>query len=267
MANNNGTALAIGTDMMAVATRIQERARILMEERSKVKSTEPILLELRMAREKEQAINDRRRKHLLESINERNGVELGIFDLRDAIQDLNENIRVAQQKRIESTERIRVRMEERIQDATAFYGPNLAQMECYAKVLETVVESKERAVERRRKRLQKLRDELANSKTNEERIRRETETTIREANMLREQGGNTGSSSRSNGNGNINRSNSNSNGNKKALGRQEDEEITVLSKRVRETIDQVRACIYLCVCVCVCVCVCGILYFVWCHML
>ena len=241
--------MSIGTDMMAVATRIQERARILMEERRKVIDQEQVLIELRTARHQEQAINDRRRKHLLERLNERNAVELEIFDVRDAIHDHKENTEVAEQQTIESEQRIELLVEKRTHETTAFYGPNHAQMESYSVALKTVVESKERDIERRRKRLESIRGELANSKTQEESIRRETET-IREAMTIRgyeygtggdRDGATTTTSDTNNGNRNSKSNGAgSSNGLKKKMIGQEDEDITILSKRVRETIDRVR---------------------------
>ena len=160
-----GSISSIGMDMMAVATRIQERARILTEERRKVKDTDEILIELRQTRDQEQKINNRRRKNLLECINERNNVELEIFEVQDKIDDSNRNIELYDQQRIESKERIENLMNQRTKETTTFYGPNLAQMESYTKALENVVTTKERVIEQRRTRLETMRNELERAKT------------------------------------------------------------------------------------------------------
>jgi hypothetical protein len=231
---------SIGMDMMAVATRIQERARILTEERRKVKNTDEILIELRQTRDKEQKINNRRRKNLLECINERNNVELEIFDVQDTIDDYNMNIELYNQQRIESEERIENLINKRTKETTTLYGPNLAQMESYTKALENVVMTKERVIEQRRTRLETMRNELERAKTEEQNINQETET-IREDIHLRQGGGEVipGDSRGPNDTNNKNNSSSNNNNNNKAMER-DVEEINVLSKRVRETIDQVR---------------------------
>jgi DNA repair exonuclease SbcCD ATPase subunit len=234
-----GGGSSIGMDMMAVATRIQERARILTEERRKVKDTDEILIELRQTRDKEQKINNRRRKNLLECINERNNVELEIFDVQDKIDDYNMNIELYNQQRIESKERIKNLIDKRTMETTTFYGPNLAQMESYTKALENVVTTKERVIEQRRTRLETMRNELERAKTKEHNINQETER-IREDIRRRRQGGRGEVTTGGGGpNDTTNNKNSSSSNNNKAM-EQDVEEITVLSKRVRETIDQVR---------------------------
>jgi DNA repair exonuclease SbcCD ATPase subunit len=233
-----GGSSSIGMDMMAVATRIQERARILTEERRKVKDTDEILIELRQTRDKEQKINNRRRKNLLECINERNNVELEMFDVQDKIDDYNMNIELYNQQRIESKERIENLTDKRTKETTTFYGPNLAQMESYTKALENVVMTKERVIEQRRTRLETMRNELERAKTEEHNINQDTET-IREDIRRRRQGG--GEVIATGGGGPNDANNINSSISNKAMELLDVEEITVLSKRVRETINQVRA--------------------------
>ncbi|OEU16975.1 hypothetical protein FRACYDRAFT_239572 [Fragilariopsis cylindrus CCMP1102] len=243
-----GSISSIGMDMMAVATRIQERARILTEERRKVKDTDEILIELRQTRDQEQKINNRRRKNLLECINERNNVELEIFDVQDKIDDSNRNIELYNQQRMESKERIENLMNQRTKETRTFYGPNLAQMESYTKALENVVTTNERVIEQRRTRLETMRHELERAKTQEQNINQDTET-IREdirRCRCRRQGGGEVTTTTGGGSGggpsdtihNINSSTSTSSTSNKAMEQLDVEEITVLSKRVRDTIDQ-----------------------------
>lgn len=205
----------ITPDMMAVAHKIRDRALVLEEERRRVRSTEPILADLHERNFREQAINNRRRKHMLERVNERNAVELEIFGVRDAISDHQNNAKATDKETTASEERLRILLENRHHETVTFYGPNLARMETYANALETVVESKERDFEQRHLRLEGIRTELANSKAEETRIRRETKN-VRET-MARDE----------------------KDGNQNATRKQEDGEMTALSKRVRETIEQV----------------------------
>mmetsp|Transcript_43533 Transcript_43533/g.49294 ORF Transcript_43533/g.49294 Transcript_43533/m.49294 type:complete len:315 (+) Transcript_43533:82-1026(+) len=231
---------SIGMDMMAVATRIQERARILTEERRKVQETDEVLTDLRRTLDKEKTINSRRRKHLLERINERNNVELEIFETQDTIDDNNRNVELFNQQRIESEERIKNLLKERTEEAVSFYGPNLAQMESYVKALEKVVLSKERVREQRRQRLETIRNEFEKAKTEEENIRQETDT-IREDIRCRKEGdtvcgpvNDTVTTTNTNATTNSSIISSSSN---ERIGR-DIEEIAVLSKRVREIIEQ-----------------------------
>lgn len=233
ISNEGGGGGSIGMDMMAVATRIQERARILTEERRKVKETDEVLIDLRLTRDKEKTINSRRRKYLLELINERNNVELEIFDTQDTIDDNNRNVESFNQQRIESEERITNLIKERTEETVSFYGPNLAQMESYVKALENVVLSKEHVIEQRRQRLETIRNELERAKTEEENIRKETDT-IREDIRCREEGDTVCGTTND-----TTSNNNSSSGSNKRIGR-DIEEIAVLSKRVREIIEQVR---------------------------
>ena len=224
----------IGSDMMAVARRIQERARVLSKERRLVEETDAVLVDLRVRREREQAINDRRRQHMLERVNERNEIELELFRVRDSIRDHRERARATERDTLASEENTEALTEGRVRKTKSVYGPNLARMESFIHILTAKVESRERASKKRRERLEGLRAELADSRKEEEDIIRET-AEIREA-MDRAHGncaGSTGASEAIEGAG--------SGGNKNNGFGREEEEITTLSGRVREVIEQVGA--------------------------
>lgn len=198
--------------MMAVATKIRDRAKILQEERSKVMATEPILLELRTLLQREQSTNDRRRMHLLERLNDRNAIELEVFRIRDAIADhLAASDRADTEARA-SQKRLDEVLQERARNVVELYGPKRAEMEAYTTALKAIVTSREAKLKERRLEIERLRTELEESKEKEARIVRDTES-------LRED---------------IARATRNGND----TGNQEDGEITSLSKRIRETIEQ-----------------------------
>ena len=164
----------MGNDMMAVARRIRERARVLQDEQRKAEAIRCALLDLHQTREIEIATNNRQRRCFLQSTNERNAVELELFAVQESIEDCRKRARAMDQETLESEERIRKLTDQRLQQTKSFYGPNIAKMDTYTKVLETIVESKQKAMEARQKRFEELRAQLKDSKEREECLLRET---------------------------------------------------------------------------------------------
>ena len=222
-----GPTEVIGNDMMAVARRIRERARILDDERRKVRETEAALRDLREKHDRERSINDRQRQRLLQWTNERNAVELEIFRVEDAIGGHARTARALEEETRRSEARIEKLERERTDRTTILYAPNLARMEMFLAVLEDLVESKAAVAEKRQKRLEDLRAELEDAKRREESIIRQTRN-LEDA-IYREEGAYPGGSTTDE------ESKTETNTMKK-----EDHEITALSKRVREAIEEVR---------------------------
>jgi chromosome segregation ATPase len=234
--------MAMGTDMMAVARRISERAQILEEELRKVQETGPVLLELRRNRAKERGVNDKHRKRLLEMINERNNVELEIFRVQEYIKEHQKKAAALERETSESKERIREMIAKCNHDTQTIYGPNLARMETYTHVLESIVKAKQTAVEARRKRLDDLRAELEDSKRRKVNILSETKD-IEEAINREEKSihrGNNASGSDTN-SGSMSDTDDSDTGTRPTTIRREDQEITALSRKVREAIEEVSA--------------------------
>ncbi len=218
----------IGNDMMAVARRIRERAQILKDEKQKAEKIRGVLLDICKKRDAEIAINNRQRRRLLQATNERNEVELEIFEVQESIEDCRNKARAMGQETLESEERIRSLGERRTEQAISFYGPNMAKMDTFIKVFEDIVESKAKAVEARRKHLEELRSEIKVSKEREKEILRKTKE-IKELIDLEEKIDDES--------GDDTKDERQSKGSKYSGGiRKEDEEIIALASKVRETI-------------------------------
>lgn len=252
----------IGTDMMAVARRIQERARVLNDEQRMVQATELVLLDLCKTLKTEQAVNDEQRRKLLLATNERNMVELEIFAVKDSIEEHLKQIKAREQETLRSQETIAELVAKRIETTKKVYGPNLARMETYSRVLETIVGSKEKAMQTRSKLLEDLRAQLEDSKTRNELMIRETKDTkesIDREEQQQKQTGSCGSDDQDHGadddhddgdhglrfgrdhDGSTSKTNNSDSGiHSSAIG-QEDKDITALSKRVREAIEEVSS--------------------------
>ena len=235
----------IGNDMMAVARRIQERAQVLQDEREKAEAKRIVLLDLCQKRDAEKKTNEKQRKRMLRATNERNEVELEVMVARESIDDCWKRARVLEEKTRESEERIRKLDEQRAESTKSFYGPNLAKMETFLTVLESIVDSREKAVEAKRKRMDDLRTELKESKMREEDILRETQET-KEAIDREEEAvdiadeGSTGSES-------SNKTGGNRKSHTSAISRN-DKEIVDLSSKVREAIEMVSNALHSVVC-------------------
>lgn len=79
IAGEGGGGSSIGMGMMSIVTGIQERALTLTEELRKIKEIDEVLVDLSATRDRERSINSRRRKHLLERVQERNEVNIISF--------------------------------------------------------------------------------------------------------------------------------------------------------------------------------------------
>ena len=239
--SNREAPIAIGNDMMAVARRIRERAQVLQDERKKAEAKRIVLLDLCQKRDAEKKTNEKQRKRMLQATNERNEVELEVIGVRESIDDCWKRAGVLEEKTREAEERIRKLDEQRAESTKSFYGPNLAKMETFLTVLETIVDSREKAVEAKRKRMDDLQTQLKESKMREEDILRETQET-KEAIDREEEAddivddGSTGSESSNN------RKSPTS-----AIARN-DKEIVDLSSKVREAIEMVSDILHSAVC-------------------
>lgn len=168
------TSTAVGMNMMAVAQKIQERARILGHEQQKTRDTEAVLRKLRQTLAEEQALNDQQRKIFLKRTNERNAVELDISELKDSIAENKANARTYKEETLASETKIRQLLAQRREDTQTLYGPALTRMDVYTTVLSTILESKEKSVEKRKNKLLALRYQLEDAKKRDEDILSET---------------------------------------------------------------------------------------------
>lgn len=234
----NKDTTTIGNDMMDVARRIRDRARVLEDEQKKAEATRDVLRELYKKRDKEKAINDRYRKRLLQITNERNAVELEVFGCHESIGDCEKQTRAMEQETLESEETIRKLLQRRTEQTKSFYGPNLAKMETFVEVLQNIVESKEKAEEAKRKRVEDLRVQIKDSKKREGSILRETkdaEKVIDREQRIGSSGANVDADEKSTKSETSNKSGNNGNTD---IGR-DDQEITNLSRKVRDAIEEV----------------------------
>ena len=173
-------------------------------------------------------------------------MELEIFDVQDTINRHRVKGDVFDQQRMESVGRIETMLQKRTEETMSFYGPNLARMELYAKTLEDVVLTKERIANQRQQRLRTIRNELEQAERDEDTIC--TETDMIRVDMRRRRGGGGGGTVEddkedNNGDDSIkHKKNFDNNSNhSKHKNRQDDSEaIGILSKKIRETIEQVR---------------------------
>jgi chromosome segregation ATPase len=202
----------LGGDMASVAARIQERASILIIERKKLNDTRDQLLELEQERDREQQINDLRRRHLLEITNARNEVELDIFKAKDQIQDLERSIVECEDESRLLQERYKQATEEYNHKLETMYGPQMLEMELYEQALKETVQAGEKKLQGRLDRLTSICAECTSIEAEEEAFRKEARRFQEEANKLRSQA--TPSSGK-------------------------DEAIANLSKRIREAICEV----------------------------
>ncbi len=232
--------------MMAVARKIQERAQVLKDERKKAEAKRIVLLDLRQKRDAEKKINEKQRKRLLLATNERNTVELEVMGVRESIGDCWKRARVMEEETRESEERIRKLDEKRAESTKSFYGPNLAKMETFLKVLETIVSSKEKAVEANRKRMDDLHTQLKESKMREESILRMTQET-KEA-IDREQAVDNAADEGSVDSESSNKSSDNRKSRTSSAIARKDKEIVNLSSRVRKAIEMVSETLHSMVC-------------------
>jgi hypothetical protein len=244
--------------MMAVARRIQERAWVLNDEQRRVQATERIYFDLCKALKEEQAVNAALQRTLLLATNDRNMVELEIFAVKDSIEEHLKQTKAMEVEILRSEKTIFEMVEKRIETTKKVYGPNLARMETHTRVLETIVGSKEKAVEARNKRLEDLRAQLEDSITRNDTTIRETKDTKEaidreEEEQQQKQIGSCGSDDQDHGNdmdlndgdhdhdGSTRKtSNSDSGIHSSAIGR-ENKDITALTEQVREAIEEVSS--------------------------
>lgn len=114
---------------------------------------------------------------MLERIQERNEVELEIFNVQDTIDDHNAKAKTFDRQRAQIEERVENVSKKRRHDAASLYGPNFSRMDLYLKLLEDVVLTKERNKKQRQLRLEHIRNDLKKEKADEETIRKEIEST------------------------------------------------------------------------------------------
>lgn len=196
--------------MASVAARIQERANILIAERQKLNDAKNRLVELEQERDREQRINDLRRRHLLEVTNARNEVELDIFKAKDEIQDLERSIVECEQEGRLCRERCNQAREDYAQKVETIYGPHTVEMELYERALKETVQAREEKLRLRLERLTAIRTQCKSIEAEEEGFRQEAKRLQEEAATLKSQ----------------------------ATCSEKNDVITNLSKRIRETISE-----------------------------
>jgi chromosome segregation ATPase len=122
--------------MMALATRIQERARTLREEQQNLQKMTLQLEQTRKAKEQELKTNRAHRQNQLKGAISRSQVELDLFRAQDRVQGQrakNDNMEVGTKTVKEETEQIQSRLQKDIENV---YAPHEMEMEKYRKMLE-----------------------------------------------------------------------------------------------------------------------------------
>jgi chromosome segregation ATPase len=169
-----GSSTALGGDLVAIATRIQERARILVTEREKLQTAKARLTELEQIHQREQQINDQYRRHFLQCTNARNEVELEIFNVRDQIQAAENAIEDYEQERIHWEEQLEGIKKESEQMVESTYGPQQVKMELFLKAFEATVQAKKDKIQKRRDRLEAIHKECETLKKQHEDYQKQT---------------------------------------------------------------------------------------------
>jgi chromosome segregation ATPase len=158
---SSNAAPSMGSEMMEMAMRFQERNRILVEERRKLQGANARLAELQEIQRREQQVNDQYRRRLLQCTNDRNEVELEIFAVRDQIHQCEKTIAECEEERNLWEQQI-IQIEQETQEKTeTIYGPNILEMEMYLRALEDAVEAKQTKVQKQRDRIEAIRAECS----------------------------------------------------------------------------------------------------------
>ena len=171
---NDQSTTALGGDLVAIATRIQERARLLVTEREKLQTAKVRLTELEQIHQREQQINDQYRRHLLQCTNARNDVELEIFNVRDQIQAAESAIEDYEQERVQWEDQLEDIQKESQQKVESTYGPQQVKMELFLKAFEATVQAKKDKIQKRRDRLETIQKECETLKKQHEDYQEQT---------------------------------------------------------------------------------------------
>ncbi len=136
-----GTVTTADGNMLAVATRIQERARRLLEEQTNLQKFKVQLEQIRNLKEKEMQTNRDEKRKQLEGIIARNQTELNLFALQDSVKEQKiKNQEVISRTRSikDECERIQAQFNDHVE---TMYAPHEMELELYRKTLETHIEN------------------------------------------------------------------------------------------------------------------------------
>jgi chromosome segregation ATPase len=167
----------IGGDMMNIANRIRELAIQLEKEQNMLKIAQQRLAKLKEIEQKEQGINDQKRRQLLQAINARNDVELEIFAIKDKVAACRKSINTYNQER-EDLEAKLVEVKEKAKlHIETVYAPQQLKMDMYLRALEGVVHAKNEKIQKRLDRLAAIRAETEDLQSKEKAARKEAHQT------------------------------------------------------------------------------------------
>lgn len=170
---------------MALATRIQERARKLREEQNNLQKTMLQLEQTRKVKEQELQTNRAHRQNQLKCGIARNQVELDLFRAQDKVQEQrakNEKLKVGTQAVKEESEKVQAHLQNDIEN---IYAPHEMEMERYRKLLE----SKTRAIRRRQKELDKIETSIRRLKQAESELLKDRKSLIADCESLQREDG------------------------------------------------------------------------------
>lgn len=151
---------------MAVATRIQERARKLRDEQNNLQKLMLQLEEIRKVKEREILANRAHRQRQLTTTIARSQVELDLFRAQDRVHEQrakNDQMEVGTQAVKEESEKIQAQLQEDIEN---MYAPHEMEMERYRKVLE----SKAQKAQKRQEELDKMESNIRRLKQAEKEL-------------------------------------------------------------------------------------------------
>jgi chromosome segregation ATPase len=164
IAGSGGSDTVSGGGLVAIATRIQERARLLVIERQNLQTATDRLAKLQVVHQREQQINNQCRRHLLQCTNARNEVELEIYKIKDEIQKSENAIERMKREKMKWEGQVEEINRESENIVVSTYGPQMVQLELLVKAFEATVQAKKEEIQMRRNRLEAIRKEDENLK-------------------------------------------------------------------------------------------------------
>lgn len=193
---------------------IKQRNDILVQERKKLRTVTVQLEESRQVEIEHQSLFDQSRQRYLEQMTARNEVELQLLKSRDKIQECEVCIDILEKERRDNDEQALMVEAEWKDQVQHIYGPQTMQMEWYLRCLENTIRTKQSQVQAREARLAAIKDQFKELKEEEDLLEQEGNHLQNQVVDLDRDGGPGG-------------------------GRGVDEEISTLSKRVGETLEEV----------------------------
>lgn len=159
--------------MVALASRIQDRAMHFFTEQNKLSSLREKLDEIKSLEEKEANINRFLRRNLLETTRSRHDIELELHQVRDqtsdfiqSIQELKEETESIQQE----TQRVETKLKRQVKDV---YAPHEAQIELFVRTIQIDQERQESLINQERERKRQVKERITNLKQEEQAFREE----------------------------------------------------------------------------------------------